>query len=100
MSFTMDIYNLLIRYTKDSEGKDISLKELQNIELWRCIWGWWRAKAFYQIDGYYQRLEDVPEGLEDYIIQTDELNIKYGTFNGSKYVQQMTRADCKSIYGS
>ncbi|MDB5055464.1 MAG: hypothetical protein JWM44_3514 [Bacilli bacterium] len=94
----MEIYELLQRYTKDSEGKDITLAELQSIAWWRCVWGHWMAKAYYQIDGFYQRLEDVPEGLEDYHI-VDEVYTKYWTERGVLKSQVLTKEDCKRIYG-
>lgn len=92
--FTVEIFELLKRYTKDSEGLDITLSELQNLPWWRCVWGHWKAKAYYQMDGFYERLEDVPGGLESYSI-VDEVYTSYR--NG--VIQVMTKATCKSIYG-
>jgi hypothetical protein len=101
MSYTTEMYNLIIRFTKDSKGKEITLDDLYKLPYWRCVWGSWRAKAYYKMDGYYESLSDVPEGLEDYIIMTDKVNTKYGTFNGRHpYVQLMTKEYCKEVYGS
>jgi len=33
------------------------------------------------MDGYYERLEDVPEGLEDFTIMDDKVNTKHFTFH-------------------
>jgi hypothetical protein len=99
MNFTMEIYNLLVRYTKDSEGIHITVAQLQNLGWWRCVWGWWRAKASYKMDGYYERSEDVPEDLQDYTIMTDKLKAHTFMFNGRKVVQRMAVETCKSIYG-
>jgi hypothetical protein len=95
MSFSLEIYQLLSRYTKDSEGKDITLKELQNIAWWRCVWGSWKAMAYYKMYGFYERIEDVPEGLEDYCI----VNEVYTTYGRGRKPQVMTKEDCRSIYG-
>lgn len=94
MSFTLEIYNLLIRYTKDSEGLDVTIDDLYKLPWWRCVWGYWKAKAYYKMDGYYERLEDVPDGLEDYTIMEDA----YVAYRGET-VQRITKEDCKSIYG-
>jgi hypothetical protein len=95
MSFQKEIYDLLIRYTKDVDGTDITLAELQDLPWWRCVWGWWKAQAYYKVNGYYERLEDVPKGMDDYTIISEEVCTTYR----GKTVQSMTKADCKSIYG-
>jgi hypothetical protein len=93
--FSMEIYQLLIKYTKDIEGKDITLGELQYIAWWRCVWGYWKAQAYYKTNGYYERLEDVPEGLMNYVVQTDENNDHY--INGR--LQRTSKETCRKIYG-
>jgi hypothetical protein len=99
MSFTMEIYHLLVRYTKDSEGKDITVAELQNIAWWRCVWGSWRAMAYYKMDGFYERLEDVPAGLQEFTIQTDKLNTRYYLSMGKQETQVITVETCRKFYG-
>lgn len=98
MSFTKDIYNLLIRFTKDSEGLDITLEDLRKLPWWRCVWGWWMAKAYYQLDGYYQRIEDIPEGLESYTIMNEVLT-QHWMEQGIMKTQVITKAECKLFYG-
>lgn len=97
--FLKDMYNQLISYTKDSEGKDITIPELQNLPYWRCVWGWWMSKAYYQLDRFYQRLEDVPAGLERYSVM-DEVLTQYWVERGKMRSQVTTKADCKSFYGN
>lgn len=94
-----EMYALLIRFTKDSEGKDITVPELQNLAHWRCVWGWWMALAYYKMNGYYMSKEDVPEGLDHYSV-IDEVLTKYWTERGKLKSQVITKADCKSFYGS
>jgi 2-methylisocitrate lyase-like PEP mutase family enzyme len=99
MSFTMEIYNLLVRYTKDFDGRDITVAELQALGWWRCVWGTWRAKAYYKMDGFYECLEDVPEGLHEFTIQTDKLNKMYYLSMGKQETQVIKIESCKKFYG-
>ena len=96
----MEIYNLLIRYTKDLDGKDITLEDLYKLPWWRCVWGNWLAKAYYGVDNYYQKIEDVPEGSESYQIIDGDVMTQYFMSRGTWVVQPISKEDCKSIYGS
>lgn len=99
MSFTTEIYDLLVRYTKDLDDKDITLEDLYKLPWWRCVWGNWKAQAYYKMNGFYERVADVPDGLTDYTIM-DMVKTHHFVFNGQKITQIMTKSECKSIYGS
>jgi hypothetical protein len=98
MSFNLEIYELLKRYTKDLDGTDITLAELQNLPWWRCVWGWWKALAYYKMNDNYERLEDVPDGLDNFTIM-GEVRTQYHCIKGIKSEQSMTKEECKRIYG-
>lgn len=93
-----EMYQLLIRYTKDIDSTDITVAELQRLPYWRCVWGNWKAKAHYQMDYYYERLEDVLEGLDSYSIM-GEVFTTYWTECGELRSQAMDKDTCKSVYG-
>lgn len=97
MTFEIELYNLLIRYAKDYQGKEVTLKELQQQDYYKCVWGHWRALAYYKLKGYYERLEDVPEGLESFTIMTDKLHTQYLK---SGNVQVTDLETCRKFYGS
>lgn len=99
MSYTEEMFDLLIRYTKDIDGTDITYERLRELPYWRCVWGWWQALAHYGIRDHYKCLEDVPEGLESYTIITSESWTQYWkTADGHKSSQTMDKKTCRSIY--
>ncbi|QGQ97040.1 hypothetical protein EHS13_20195 [Paenibacillus psychroresistens] len=75
------------------------MAELQRIAWWRCVWGWWRALAFYNMRDHYERLEDVPEGMLEFTIQTKHLNTRYYLSMGNQITQVIDVETCKKFYG-
>ena len=96
--FKLEMFNLLIKFAKDSQNIDVTYEELLLLPYWRCVWGWWMAKAYYQIDYHYKRLEDVPEGTENYSIVGD-VYTSYRMERGQIESQSITMDECRKYYG-
>jgi hypothetical protein len=97
MNFTNEMNTLIQRYLKEAKSQELTLDEINLRTLDKRVWTWWTALACYKIKNYYERIEDVPEGLEEYNIMGKELT-QYFSRNGHKWQQVTTKEDCKTIY--
>lgn len=100
MSFSKEMYDLLIRYTKDSEGMDITLPDLQALPYWRCVWGRWMAQAYYGMNNFYSRLEDAPLELPSVYVINNDAFTSYKWTDKYEVINSMDKATCKSVYGN
>jgi hypothetical protein len=93
--------SILQRYTKDTTGKDITEAEIRRMPYHRAVFGEWKARAYYKIRNYYQRLEDVPEGVDRVHIVTDNDSMAYERKNGEwvpDYTTRLTKEEVAACY--
>jgi hypothetical protein len=93
---------LLTRYTMDTTGKEITREEILALPYHRAIYGKWLAKAYYR-EGMYQRVEDIPDGIDQAYIVDDEGMAVFRRIDGEWKEWEGTRtkrSEMKGQYGS
>ncbi|WP_207953324.1 hypothetical protein [Paenibacillus agricola] len=79
--------------------RDMTAQQLSFHPYHKQVWAWWKALAYYGMNGNYERLEDAPNGMRSIWI-IGKTNLNYIWKNGKyEYLQQITKEDCKNIYG-
>lgn len=98
MTFDEECAALVQRYAIYSKDRILTREEILAQPRYKRVWAWWQALAHYQMNNYYKRLEDAPDGISTIHVMGKTCKM-YKWNNEYEFVQEMTKESCKGIYG-
>ena len=100
MHFDRQIAELIQRHMKEIYGWESPIEEILAEPRYERVWAYWNALAYFRMHDHYLTLEEAPEGIK-WITVMDGTCKNYKWKNGKyEFAQELTKEDCKSIYGS